>query len=68
MEKTKFKLNIKALAAMMNCTIEELAVKAEINPTHLKSVNAGRATMSAYDLIQLWKTTNVPCDQIEINY
>lgn len=68
MSEPKFKLNIKALAAMMNCTIEELATKAEINPTHLKSVNAGRATMSAYDLLQLHLLTGVPCTQIEINY
>ena len=51
------KLNIRALAALMKTSIEDLADQCEINPNHLKQVSAGNVPMSAYDLKQLSKVT-----------
>lgn len=60
------KLNIRSLAAMMKITTEELAIKCEINPNHLKQVSAGNVPMSAYDLKQLSRVTGVPADNIYV--
>lgn len=59
------KLNVRALAALMKVSIEELAKMADIEPNHLKSVSSGRATMTARDLVQLAKTTGVSVHNIE---
>ena len=60
------KLNIRALAAVINTSIEDLANKCEINPNHLKQVSAGNVPMTAYDLKQLSKVTGVPLDNIYV--
>lgn len=52
-------LNVKALAALQNMTIEELAKACDIEPSHLRNVQNGRATMTARDLKQLSKFTGV---------
>ncbi|WP_105302935.1 helix-turn-helix domain-containing protein [Anaerolactibacter massiliensis] len=59
-------LNIKALAAMKNMSIEELAKACEIDYNHLKQVSAGRVKMTAYDLKKLSEITGVPADNIEV--
>lgn len=59
------KLTVRALAAQMKLSIEALAEKAEIDPSHLKSVSAGRATMTAKDLVQLSKVTGISPFNIE---
>lgn len=61
------KLNIRALAAMLKISIEELAKRADIDPSHLKSVSSGRATMTARDLIQLSIVTGVSTSNIQID-
>lgn len=61
------KLNIRALAAMLKISIEELAKRADIDPNHLKSVSSGRATMTARDLIQLSIVTGVSTSNIQID-
>lgn len=57
---------VRMLAAMMKISIEDLAIKCEIEPGHLKSVSSGRATMTAYDMRQLSKVTGIPADRIAI--
>ncbi len=59
-------LNVRALAAMMKISIEELADRCEIERSHLKQVSAGNVKMTAYDLRQLSKVTGVPADNIAI--
>lgn len=68
MTEVKFIMNIKALASMMNTTIDGLADLADLNGQHLRDVSAGRVTMTARDLINLHKATNVPCEMIQIDY
>ena len=53
------------LAAMMKMPISELAEKAKINPDHLASVSAGRARMTADDLIKLSDLTGIDPKKIE---
>lgn len=60
------KLNVRALAAMMKMSTEDLANKCEINVNHLKQVSAGNVPMTAYDLKQLSKVTGVPADNIYV--
>lgn len=60
------KLNVRALAAMLKISIEELAKLADIEPNHLKAVSAGRATMTARDLIQLSGITGVSVHNIDV--
>lgn len=54
------KLNVKALAACKEVSIEELAKKADINVNHLLQVSCGRLKMTAEDLLKLSKVTGVP--------
>ena len=68
MTEMKVSMNIKALAALMNTTITGLGEMSDIKGQHLKDVSAGRATMTARDLIQLSKVTGIPCEQIQIDY
>ena len=63
-----YKLTVKALAANLNIPIEELAVQSGINPTHLKNVSAGRAKMTADDVLKLSEFTGVPARNIEPNF
>lgn len=60
------KLNVKALAAMKNWTIEELAKQAGIGYSHLKFVACGRTAMTAKDLKALSDATGVPIDNIAV--
>lgn len=55
----EIKWNVRALAANLKISIEELAKRADINPTHLSDVSVGRVKMTARDLIQLAKATGV---------
>ena len=61
------KLNVRALAAQLKVSIEKLAEMAEIDANHLKSVSAGRATMTARDLMQLSKATGISPHNIDYN-
>lgn len=63
MENIKF--TVRMLAAMMKMPISELAEKAKINPDHLASVSAGRARMTADDLIKLSDLTGIDPKKIE---
>ena len=53
------KLNVKALAAMMEVNIAKLAEMADISPNHLMDVSSGRVKMTARDIIKLAETCNV---------
>lgn len=59
------KLNIRALAANKKVSIEQLAIEAGLDPSHLKSVSSGRATMTATDIINLSLVTGVSPFNIE---
>lgn len=58
-------LNIRALAAMKEMTIEKLAVECGISPSHLKGVSSGRTRMTIEDLRKLSAYTGVPADNIK---
>ena len=60
-------LNIKALAAMKNMSIEELSKQCGIDYNHLKQVSAGRVKMTAEDLKKLSEFTGVPTENIAIS-
>ena len=58
------KWNVRALAANMKISIEELADLCGIERGHLKQVSAGNVAMTAYDLKSLSKATKVSADNI----
>jgi transcriptional regulator with XRE-family HTH domain len=60
----KIRLTVRALAAQMGISIEELAEKCGISFGHLKQVSAGNVAMTAYDLKMLSRVTGVPTDNI----
>ena len=60
-------MSVRALAALMKMSIEDLAKACEISPGHLKQVSAGNGKMTAYDLKQLSAFTGVPADNIATN-
>lgn len=62
MENTKW--SVRALAANMRMSIDELADTCGISRAHLKQVSAGNVVMTARDLKALSKATAVPCDNI----
>lgn len=57
--------SVRMLAAHMKISIEELAQKADINVYHLKNVSAGRAKMTADDVVKLSALTGIPVQNIE---
>ena len=61
----ELKLTVRALAAQMKTSIEELAKLAGIEYNHLRMVSAGRVKMTADDLIKLSKACGVPPENIE---
>lgn len=56
--------SVKSLASLKNCTIENMAKEAGIDPSHLKMVSAGYATMTGTDLYRLSRWSGVPVDNI----
>ena len=58
------KLSIRAIAANMKISIEELARRAGIAPGHLKQVSAGNVKMLAEDVQKISKLTGIPADNI----
>ena len=58
------KLSIRAIAATMKISIEELARRADIAPGHLKQVRAGNVKMLAEDVQKIAKLTGIPADNI----
>lgn len=59
-------LNLRAIAGNLKISIEELAKRCGIEPSHLKSVSSGRATMTADDLVKLAHYTNMSPFDIKI--
>ena len=53
------KLNIKALAAMKNLSIAELANEIGLSPDHLNKVRCAKVQMTATDLMALAEYTGV---------
>lgn len=60
-----FELNVKALAAMLDMSIAELAKEAGIDKDHLLSVSSGRVKMTAKDLQKLSSRTGIPAKNIK---
>jgi hypothetical protein len=60
----KIKLSIRAIAANMKISIEELAKRCGINPFHLKQVSAGNVKMLAEDVQKISEYTGIPADNI----
>lgn len=58
------KLSIRAIAANLKISIEELAKRCDINPNHLKQVSAGNTRMLAEDLRKISDYTGIPADNI----
>lgn len=59
------KLNVKALASMMNLSIKELAEKAGIEYNHLRLISTGDVKMLGVDLMKLHDATGVPPENIK---
>lgn len=59
------KMNVATLCSYKDMTTEELALAAGISPVHLKAVRAGRAKMTADDLIGLSEATGIDVKNIE---
>lgn len=64
-KKLDFELNVKALAAMLDMSIAELAKEAGIDQNHLLSVSSGRVKMTAKDLQKLSTRTGIPAENIK---
>lgn len=60
------KLNIRALAAQMGISVEDLAEQCGISYGHLKQVSTGNVVMTAYDLKKLSEVTGVPTANIYV--
>lgn len=60
------KLTVRALAAQLGISIEELAERCNVSFGHLKQVSTGNVAMTAYDLKQLSKVTGVPTENIYV--
>lgn len=58
------KLSVRAIAANLKISIEELAKRCEINPAHLKQVSAGNVKMLAEDVQKISAYTGIPADNI----
>ena len=58
------KLSVRAIAANLKISIEELAKRCEINPAHLKQVSAGNVKMLAEDVHKISAYTGIPADNI----
>ena len=67
MEETNIKLSIRALAANENLSVESLAEKCGLDPSHLRNVSLGRAVMTAKELIGLAEGTGVSPFSIRID-
>lgn len=63
---SEIKLNVRALAAMMNMSIEQMAKECGISDSHLKSVSSGRARMTAEELLKLAEFTKVDPFMIKV--
>lgn len=60
----KINLTIRAIAANLKISIEELAKRCDINPNHLKQVSAGNTKMLAEDVRKISDYTGIPADNI----
>ncbi len=58
-------MNVRAIAANEKLSIEKLAEKCDIDPSHLKSVSSGRAVMTARDIVMLSKGTGISVYNIQ---
>lgn len=63
----EYTLSIKAIAANMGVTIGELADNAGIDPNHLYEVSAGRAKMTADDILKLANISGLPPKNIRVD-
>lgn len=59
------KLSVKALCAYMDLSADQLAEKAGISANHLKALMAGRAQMTATDMLKLHEVTGISIDNIK---
>lgn len=62
----EYTLSVKAIASNMDITIGELADLAGIDRNHLYEVSAGRATMTATDILELSKVAGLPPQNIRV--
>jgi hypothetical protein len=61
-------LTLRAIAALREQTIRELAVDCGLDPDHLYQVSAGRTTMTAEDLMKIHLQTEIPVKLIRYEY
>ena len=59
-------LSVRALAAMMKISIEDLAKRCNIDGARMKQISAGNVRMYAYELRKLSEVTGIPMDNIDI--
>lgn len=67
MEETNIKLNVRAIAANKNLSVEALAETYGLDPVHLRNVSLGRATMTAHELMTLAEAAGVSPYNIRID-
>lgn len=61
----EIKFTIRMIAAYLKISIEDLAEMAQISPSHLKMVSAGKVKMTAKDIVMLSKVSGIPSEQIQ---
>ncbi|MBQ9613783.1 MAG: hypothetical protein IJV14_14535 [Lachnospiraceae bacterium] len=59
------KMNVATLCAYTGMSTQELSIAAEIKPTHLMAVRAGRARITGDDLLGLSAVSGIPVENIE---
>lgn len=60
----ELKFDVKAIASVMQCTVDELADKTGITRNHLKQVSAGNVRMLFIDAQKLSDISGIPLTQI----
>jgi transcriptional regulator with XRE-family HTH domain len=59
-------LSVRALAAMMKISLDELADRAGIDRSRMKQISAGNVRMYAYELRSLSSVTGIPATNIDV--
>lgn len=59
-------LSVRALAAMMKISLDELADQCSIDRARMKQISAGNVRMYAYELKSLSKVTGIPAANIDV--
>lgn len=59
-------LTVRALAAMMKISLDELADRTGIDRSRMKQISAGNVRMYAYELRSISAVTGIPASNIDV--